>query len=306
MRTSSVTGTAKGALKLSSGVFESLRILRRFRPDVVFVTGGYGSVGVGLVSRLLRLPLLLFLPDVQAGAAVRTLVRVATKIAVTVTPAEASMPPAKTLLTGYPVRPAFFEADRDAARRAFGLDATLPTLLVTGGSTGASRINRAVAGWAKDFLTTRQLLHVSGHNDYEWLQEQRNGLPEDLRGRYHLHDYLHDGMANAFAAADLGVMRAGASTLGELPATRLPAVLIPGDFSDQDINARYLENEGAAVGLPESQLDDLYETVSALLDEPSRLAAMRDRLALLARPEAADRLAALVMEMAGVRPRVPA
>jgi UDP-N-acetylglucosamine--N-acetylmuramyl-(pentapeptide) pyrophosphoryl-undecaprenol N-acetylglucosamine transferase len=300
MRSSSITGTAKGTLKLTAGVAESLRILRGFRPDVVFATGGYSSVGVGLAARALRLPLLVFLPDVQAGIAVRTLARIATKIAVTVEPAAATMPAAKTVLTGYPVRTSFFEADRDSARRVFGLDPSLPLLLVTGGSTGASRINQAIAGRIEDFLSRWQLLHISGLNDFAWLESQRLSLPPQLQPRYHLRDYLHDGMAGAMAAADLGVMRAGASTLGELPATRLPAILIPGDFSDQDVNARHLEAEGAAVMLPEAHLDNLYTVAAGLLDDPARLSAMRDNLARLARPDAADKLAALVLELAGV------
>jgi UDP-N-acetylglucosamine--N-acetylmuramyl-(pentapeptide) pyrophosphoryl-undecaprenol N-acetylglucosamine transferase len=138
-------------------------------------------------------------------------------------------------------------------------------------------------------------------NDFAWLASQRANLTPEIQNRYHLRDYLHEGMADALAAADLGVMRAGASTLGELPATRLPAILVPGDFSDQDINARYLEAEGAAVALPESRLDGLCALATTLLDDPARLAAMRDNLARLARPDAADRLAALVLELAGVR-----
>jgi UDP-N-acetylglucosamine--N-acetylmuramyl-(pentapeptide) pyrophosphoryl-undecaprenol N-acetylglucosamine transferase len=306
LRVGNPVGTLRGLSKLAAGTFESYSLLGRLRPDVVFATGGYGSVGVGLAARLRRLPLLVFLPDVAAGFAVKTLARIADRIAVTVEPALSVMPAAKTALTGYPVRPAFFAAQRAAARSQLGLDASLPTLLVTGGSTGASAINAAVAEWAPRLLPSMQLFHISGRIDHAWLAESRERLPADLQARYHLHDYLHEDMALALAAADLAVMRAGASTLGELPATRLPAVLIPGDFSDQSVNARYLESEGAAVMLPQSRLADLPAVVSSLLDDEPGRRRMQDALARLSKPDAAEQLVRLIETMAGARERVPA
>ena len=93
-------------------------------------------------------------------------------------------------------------------------------------------------------------------------------------------------------------MRAGASTLGELPATQLPAVLIPGEFSDQADNARYLEREGAGVMLSQSDIDSLPQAVEALLKDTERLDSMRAALARLARPDAADNLARLIVSLA--------
>lgn len=301
LRSGSVPASVRGGLKVLAGIAQAYSILGSFRPDAVFATGGYGSVGVGFAARLRNLPLLLFLPDVTAGLAVKALSRVASRIAVAVPPAQASMPRSRTVLTGYPVRGAFFEAQRDDARRRLGLDQDLPTLLVTGGSTGASVINRAVAGWIPDFLRSGQIVHISGYIDEPWLREQRAKLAPDLRSRYHLHAYLHDDMAQALAAADLAIMRAGASTLGELPAAGLPAVLVPGDFSDQLENARFLEQQGGAVMLPESRVGDLQPVVTDLLADEGRRHRMREALACLARPGADERLARLLLEIAGVK-----
>src|SRR5690606_2250442 len=104
----------------------------------------------------------------------------------------------------------------------------------------------------------------------------------------------------ALAAADLGIMRAGASVLGELPATRLPAILVPGEYEgwDQSPNARYLEDAGAAVMLPQSRIDELHALALDLLRDKPRLQSMREALARLARPDAAERLARLTLEMA--------
>jgi UDP-N-acetylglucosamine--N-acetylmuramyl-(pentapeptide) pyrophosphoryl-undecaprenol N-acetylglucosamine transferase len=308
LRTGTLSGTAHGALSAASGTAGAYRILRSFRPDVVFATGGYGSVGVGMAARLLGRPLLLFLPDVEAGMAVKALAKVAGRIAVAVPDALGSVPREKAVVSGYPVRPQFFEANRTSARDQLGLHQGLPLLLVSGASTGANAINRAIADMAPDFLRIGQVLHLCGRRDEAWLRVEREKLAPELRDRYHLYTYLHQEMPLALAAADLAVMRAGASTLGELPATRLPAILVPGEYEgwDQSPNARYLEREGAAVMLPQSRLPELKDAVLAMLGDSDRRQRMSDALARLARPDAARDLARLMIEMAGIRQPAPA
>jgi UDP-N-acetylglucosamine--N-acetylmuramyl-(pentapeptide) pyrophosphoryl-undecaprenol N-acetylglucosamine transferase len=306
LRTGDLQGTALGALTVAGGVAEAVGILRSFRPDVVFATGGYGSVGVGMAARILRRPLLLFLPDVEAGMAVKLLAKVADRIAVTVPAAVRAVPAEKATVTGYPVRPEFFGIDRAHARERLGLHQELPALLVSGASSGANAINRAVSAMAADFLRIGQLVHVSGPRDEAWLASERDKLSPDLRERWHIHAYLHDEMPFALAAADIGVMRSGGSSLGELPATRLPAVLVPGEYEgwDQSPNARYLESEGAAVMLPQSRLSELQGTVMGLLGDSERRSRMQEALGKLARPDAPMNLAQLMMEMAGNRAKV--
>ncbi len=107
LRASSPLSIIGGLFKLSVGTLQAYRILGQFHPDVVFATGGYGSVGVGLAAWLRRKPLLLFLPDVEAGIAVRLLTRFARRIAVTVPPALEVVPKDKAELIGYPVRGSF-------------------------------------------------------------------------------------------------------------------------------------------------------------------------------------------------------
>ena len=299
LRGGSRLGTARGSLKLAAGTAQALRILRGFQPDVVFASGGYGSVGVGLAARLLRKKLLLFLPDVEAGMAVKTLAKVANRIAVTVPAAQSQFPGRKTVVTGYPVREAFFTAERTAAREALGLDPQLPTLLVSGASSGASRLNHAVASWANDFLQIGQLVHLCGQADEPWLRAGIEKLPKELAERYHLYAYLHEEMPLALAAADLAVMRSGASVLGELPASRLPAILVPGEYEgwDQTPNARFMEENEAAVMLPQNRIEELHSMVMYLINNETRLTNMRAALGKLARPEAAEELAGLLVEM---------
>jgi UDP-N-acetylglucosamine--N-acetylmuramyl-(pentapeptide) pyrophosphoryl-undecaprenol N-acetylglucosamine transferase len=299
LRVGSVLGTARGGVRLVAGTAQAYSILRRFKPDVVFASGGYGSVGVGLAARARRGKLLVFLPDVEAGLAVKTLARVADRIAVTVPPALAAMPSEKAVLTGYPVREEFFEAETVDARQKLGLDPQLPTLLVSGASSGASRLNHAVSSWATAFLDIGQLIHLCGTQDEAWLRAGVEMLPADLQSRYHLYGYMHEEMPLAMAAADLAVMRAGASVLGELPATRLPAILVPGEYEgwDQTPNARYLEENEAAVMLTQDRIEELQDMVMYLINNETRLANMRAALGRLARPDASQKLAQLLVAM---------
>jgi UDP-N-acetylglucosamine--N-acetylmuramyl-(pentapeptide) pyrophosphoryl-undecaprenol N-acetylglucosamine transferase len=144
------------------------------------------------------------------------------------------------------------------------------------------------------------VVHVSGQADEQSLSEIRDGLTPKLRSRYHLFAYLHEETAWAMAAADLAVCRSGASTLGELPAVGLPAILVPYPYAGghQRANARYLERHGAAVVLEEADFRQLLPLVGQLLHDVSRLRSMRESAERLARPDAARDIARLVCTLA--------
>src|SRR5262249_31689331 len=146
----------------------------------------------------------------------------ADRILVTTEAARTHLPARKVVVTGYPVRGEVRAADRAAARQELGLSPDSPVLLVFGGSQGARHINQAVLGAAAEILPIAEVLHVAGQRDEEVNQAAHDALPDDLRSRHHLFGYLDSAaMAAALAAADLAVCRAGASTLGELPARGL-------------------------------------------------------------------------------------
>ena len=297
VRGKSPVAAARGAASLGAGTVEAWRALGRFRPRAVFATGGYASVPVATAARLHRIPVVVYLPDVHPGWAVRMVARFAARVATTSERALPYLPAGRTAGTGYPVRAAFFATDRPAARARLGLPPRQPVLLVSGGSSGSRDLNRAVARHLPQFLRMAHLVHSSGPAFEPELRRLAARLPDDLRTRYRLYPYLDD-MPAAMAAADLAVTRAGASTLGELPATGLPAILVPGPFSDQELNARYLEERGAAAALPNEQLDQLLPAVQDLLRNPERLRSMRQAMRALARPGAADDLANLLLEVA--------
>lgn len=283
---------AGNLLKAGRGVRQATRLLARFQPDVVFVTGGFVAGPVVLAAWRAGVPVFIYLPDVEPGIAIRRMSRFARSVGVTF-PEVARWFPGKAVVTGYPVRQEILAlaGQRAEARRRLGLLADLPMLLVFGGSRGARSINQALAAALPALLPHCQVLHISGTLDWPAVEAQAQTLPTELRLRYHAYPYLHDEMPLALAAADLVVARAGASTLGEFPALGLPSILAPYPYSGQhqEVNADYLAQRGAAVKLPDAHLTaQLAPAVLRLLHAPAELAAMSQAAHALAQPAAAE------------------
>ena len=280
--------------KMVAGFAQSLGIVRRFSPDVVLVTGGYVCAPVATAAWLRRVPLLVLLPDLEPGLAVRALSRLATRVAVSFPEVARYFDPSKVVTAGYPVRAEFFAADRAEARRAFGLEEGLKTVIVFGGSRGAHSINLALSQCLDRLLEVCQVIHVCGPLDAEWVMENRAQLPDRLRSRYRAYSYLHEEMPAALAAADLAVARAGAATLGEFPALGLPSILAPYPYAGQhqELNADYLVSRRAAVKIADADMGEkLLPTILKLLSDEETLAEMSERARALARPDAAQRIA---------------
>ena len=294
-------------IRLGRGVAAARRVMRRFRPEALFFTGGYVGAPVALAGR--GLPAAVYIPDIEPGLALRFLSLRAQVVAVT---AEESRryhaEGRRVVVTGYPTRPGLVALDRAAARRSLGLELELPVLLVFGGSRGARSINRALWNCLPALLERAQVVHLTGELDWPEVETRRAVIPAALAARYHAHGYLHEEMGAAYAAADLAVSRAGASVLGELPLFGLPAVLVPYPHAwrYQKVNADYLAGRGAAVVLPDEDLPGrLGPTILALLDDPGGLRAMAEASRRLAQPGAAQAIAAEIMRLAaqGARSR---
>jgi UDP-N-acetylglucosamine--N-acetylmuramyl-(pentapeptide) pyrophosphoryl-undecaprenol N-acetylglucosamine transferase len=287
-------------LRLGVGTWKARRALARFRAQALLATGGYASVPVAVAAWTKGVPLVVFLPDVLPGWAVRFMSRLAARVAVSTPMTPARVLDGKVRVTGYPVRRAFWLAERAEGRRRLGLDLEEKVLLVSGASQGARSINEAVAHSLRGLLELCQVVHLCGQRDYPWLQEVRASLNGGLRQRYFLFPYLHEELPWAMAAADLALTRAGASVLGELPAVGLPAVLVPYPHAGghQRHNARYLEEAGAAVVVDDGQLRELLlPVVGQLLSDERRRQEMAAAARRLARPDAARNVACLLLEV---------
>jgi len=287
--------------KVGIGVSQARSVLAEFAPDVVLSTGGYASFPVAVAARTRGIPVAVYLPDLYPGWAVRALVPLARRLCVTAVESLRKLPASRTVVTGYPVREEFWHVSRTEGRQRLGLDPEEKVLFVAGASSGARSINRAVASELSALLQLCEVVHLSGRTDESWLTEIRDGLPADTQPRYHLFGYMHDEIPWAMAAADLALCRAGASVMGELPAVGLPAVLVPLPIAGghQRPNARYLEKNGAAVMLEDENLERMLPTVVGLLHDETGLRAMREAARRLARPDAAGRIARILIELAG-------
>jgi len=293
-----------GLVKLGWGAAQAARIVREWKPDALLVTGGYTAIPVAIVCWLARAPVMIYLPDIEPGSAVRTLARIATVIAVTAEESRRHFPNKNVIVTGYPVRARMAAPTRVEAVAHFGLAESRQTIFVFGGSRGARSINLALLDALDDLLNDYQIIHVSGELDWPTVSERAKRLPDDKRVHYHAYPYLHDDMGLAFAAADLVVSRAGASTLGEIPMFGLSAILVPYPYAwrYQKVNADYLAGRGAAVRLNDEELKmKLSATIRELLRDPHRLAAMRAASRALAAPDAAKRLADELLRLASRR-----
>ena len=296
--------------KMVVGVRQALKLLADFRPDVCLVTGGYVCTPVAVACRLRGIPVLVYLPDLTPGLAIRMLATIAQRVAVSF-PETARYFGAKGVVTGYPVRPALLDAvrDREESRRRLGAflgtewetgDPHTPILLVFGGSQGSRNINQSLWAGLPDLLPLAHIVHVVGVRDWPLLAQAQPDLPADLARRYHPVDYLHEEMALALAAADLALARAGASTLAEFPISRLPSVLVPLPISGghQFPNARKLEESGGALVIRDEELaTQLAPVLRGLLNDESRRLEMGAAVAALACPQAGMNIARALMEM---------
>ncbi len=288
----------RNMFRLLRGLFASLKILSSFQPDVLLFTGGYLAAPMVLAGR--NRPILLFMPDIEPGLALRFVAYFANRIAVTAQKTREYFRSRKPILvSGYPVRSDLAGWDRAKANHYFRLDPGIPTLLFLGGSKGARTINQAVLKNLPEFLGKTQLIHISGTLDWESVESASKSLDPDLARRYHPMAYLH-AMGAALGAADLVISRAGASVLGEYPFFGLPAILVPYPHAwrYQRVNAEYLAQRGAAIILEDDRLTDrLLHLVGQLMDQPGQLAGMRSAMRALAQPGAAELIADQLIEL---------
>ncbi|NJK79302.1 MAG: UDP-N-acetylglucosamine--N-acetylmuramyl-(pentapeptide) pyrophosphoryl-undecaprenol N-acetylglucosamine transferase [Chloroflexaceae bacterium] len=321
LRGRGVRQSLQGGATMLVGLVEALRLLRQLQPDAILGTGGYVCVPLLLAAWVRRVPTLIYLPDVVPGLAIKFLAHLATQIACNVEDSRRYLPPDQRkprplLVAGYPVQSALFTTDRATCRAAFGLDTSdnaLPVLLVYGGSLGARSINRAMQRVLPDVLAMAQVIHICGQQgDAEWLRETASQLDAERQARYRLYPYLErvgsPTMIHAFGAADVALCRSGASTLAELPAAGLPAILVPYPYVHQEENADYLVRHGAALKVLDSQMCDendpapqggrLFSAVQRLLTEPLTRQRLAQQSRSLARPDAAHTLADALINLA--------
>lgn len=300
--------TIPDALRIPGGIALAWRHLRRFRPDVIFSTGGYVSVPV-VVAGARMAPSLTHEQTAQIGLANRILARFTKRFAIsyerTAEAARAIHP--HVTVTGNPVRTSLADGDKARGLASFGFTPDLPVVYVTGGARGASPVNERVAGMLPDILEICQVLHQAGpasaNDDARALEAAMDAWPPHLRARYVVREFIRDEIADVYAMADLVIGRAGAGTVAELAFVGKPAILIPlpgtgGD--EQRKNAGILTQAGAAIALEQADAtpERLRREIEDLLADHSRRHAMATDARKVGRPDAAALLADEIIELA--------
>lgn len=287
---------------LLHGVVSGLRLLGRERPRVVLSLGGFAAVPCAMAAFLRRIPVVIHEQNAVPGAANRLIARWATAAAVSYP----DTPLPRATVTGNPVRPEMARVDRardrSAARQKLGVGPDQLMIVVTGGSLGAMRLNRAAidAAVALGGRADLTLYHVVGARDWDVLAADRERIdgPLDYRAiRY------EDDMPTVFAAADAVVSRAGASTTAEIAVVGLPAILVPlpgapGDH--QTANASALVAAGGAIMVSDDRFDGpaLVSAIDSLFADPDRLHRMSDAARTVGHADAADHVARILEERA--------
>ena len=286
--------------KLTRGILESRRIIKDFQPNVLFFTGGFVAAPMAVAGH--DLPIVLYVPDIEPGLALKFLAYFADVITVTAPDSRKYFShPERIIHTGYPLRSGLLNWSREEALAHFGLDSSLPTLLVTGGSKGARSINMAVLTSLNELLEMTQIIHLTGSLDFQTAEQTAEKLPAHKKNRYHVLPYLHE-MGAALSATDLVLSRAGASSIGEYPFFGLPAVLTPYPYAwrYQKVNADYLAEHNAAVILQDELLNDkLLPVIKDLLLNQNKRDAMRAAMQKLSQPQAAGSIASQLAQLAG-------
>ena len=283
------------ALDLPRAIFTAAGMLNDFHPDVVIGVGGYASGPAMLAAILKHTPTLAFEPNLVPGFANRMVARFVSAAAVHFE--QTSEHFRNAVVTGVPVRPAFFQIPRKLYSPGS------PTLLVFGGSQGARAINQAVIRSLPELmrrLPGLHMIHQTGEREYNEVQ----AAYAEIAISSEVHKFIDD-MPAFFSRADLVLCRSGASTVAEIAAAGKPAIFVPFPRAADDHqrrNAEAMEQANAAVVLEETRLDEVWlvDTVEALLADPARLGGMSNAARAMAHPDAAKEIAELAAKVAGI------
>ncbi|MFD2924452.1 undecaprenyldiphospho-muramoylpentapeptide beta-N-acetylglucosaminyltransferase [Halobacillus naozhouensis] len=251
----------KDPFKVMKGLMQSLRIIRKRKPQVIFSKGGFVSVPVVAAAKLNRVPAIIHESDYTPGLANKLSFPFAKKVLATFPETMQHLPEGKGQYIGAVVREELFTGDKGKGLAFSGLTPTKPVVLVMGGSTGSKKINDAIRNNLSELLKMVQIIHICGHGQKDESIQQTG---------YVQFEYVNDELKDLFAASDFIISRAGSNAIFEFLALKKPMLLIPlsrkASRGDQILNADSFVKQGYAHKLEEEDL-----TSESLLNELKRL-----------------------------------
>lgn len=289
--------------RLVVALWQSRRILRRIRPDVVVGTGGYVCGPPLFMAVRMGIPTVIQEQNSYPGVTTRLLAGRVDEVHITFEVTRRYLRRgARVFLTGNPSRATIGNVTREVGARAFGLDPSRQTVLVTGGSQGAGTLNNAMIGALEPLVSEGiQVLWSTGEQEYDRVKDAV-GSRVAVNPKLAVVLPFIGEMDHAYAVADLAVCRSGASTLSELTNAGVPSVLVPYPLAAADhqrLNAETLVDAGAAELVADGKIGALLlPVVRRLLSDPARLQVMASRARELGRPDAAERIARAIMDLA--------
>lgn len=246
-----------GLVLLPVGMVQGLYVVLRYRPDVIYGTGGYASFPVGFWGAVLRIPVVIHELNVKPGLTNRLLAPIVAAIAISFRETERYLPEKKCILTGTPVRPKLHKLEEitPETQKTFGLDPDSPIIMVFGGSKGSSvLVDKVIADLEREIRNTGiQFLIQTGDDYHRKALERLGGVEGISEKRVRIVRYIDD-MDHAYSLSDLVICRGGASTMAELIVTEKPAIVVPWAGSAEDhqyYNATSLSDAGAAITVRE-------------------------------------------------------
>jgi len=279
-------------VKVPIGIIQSFFWLFFINPDLILSKGGYGSFPVVVSAWVLGIPVFLQESDIVPGLASQKTAKYARGIFVSF-PKTEIFPPQKIIVSGNPLRKELLSGSRDEAVKAFALKGGRPVIFIFGGSQGAQRINDKILDALIEMLNHYEVIHLTGpRNIDQVIKESKITVSGDALSYYHPIGFADERtLANAYAAADLIISRAGAGSIFEIAAVKKPSILIPLPEAAQNHqvkNAYTYAETGAALVMEENNFTRhlFLEKVQDLLSSPETLAAMTEAAAQFARPNA--------------------
>jgi len=278
----------------------SRKIIKQFKPDVIFLKGGHVSLPVGLAASRMNVPYVIHESDIVMGKANKVLSKKASAIAVSF-PVEAyrDIKNTKIYFTGNPVRPEFYI---NAELKPKLKKEQKANIMIFAGSQGAESINNVVFENIELLLKNFDVLHIAGRAGVERARFVKHRLPKELKKSYETYDFLSDEMVAAYKWADIVVARAGMNSLSELAALSKPSIIIPlasSTNNHQFKNADYLAKQGAVRMLLQSDLEGkrLVNEISKLASDQKAMSYLSTSIHKFFRPNASTAIAELILKL---------
>lgn len=279
------------------GFFQALKLIKKFKPDIVLTAGSFVCVPVAFAARFAKIKLMVHQIDIIPGLANKIMAKYADKITVSFSGSLKDFPENKTVLTGNPYRKEILSGLKQEAIKLFNLDENLPVILILGGGTGSLRLNEIAINSLPNLLKKYQVIHLLGKGKY--IEGIEKIVSQDLLSRYHSYEFMKQELKHAYAAADLIITRGGMSTATEISVLEKPAIIFPIPNSHQVYNANYFKTNNAAIVLNQEEVNGerLSDIIDQLFIQEGELNRLKINMGKLAQKEANERFVEVMKEV---------